>query len=245
MVINDITDLFRALDENPQWREELRRRILTEELLAMPDQLAQLTVKVDQLVSTVAENSRQIAQLAETTAENSRLIEENSRQIAENSRLIEENSRQIADLKVIAQNHTLRMDRMENDMGDIKAMFTEARPERTARDIAEALQLHDLTIVDDQPLRQFADRLGLDPDTRRSFTRADLVFHAKDAAEATAWCAAEISWTVALRDLDRARRNADFIQQATGQKAYSVVCGHRYDLNLDWTDIIWIDLSKN
>ena len=34
--INDIEDLMRILDENPQWVEALRARLLTRELLELP-----------------------------------------------------------------------------------------------------------------------------------------------------------------------------------------------------------------
>lgn len=208
-VINDIEDLYRILEAYPHWRAALRRQLLEPELLAMPETLAQLSVKVDQLIETVTENSRQIAELTR-----------------------------------VAQNHDARMNRMESDMGDIKAMFTEAKPERAARDIAEKLHLREIAIIDDIPLRQFADQLQLDPDTRLSFTRADLVFQARDAAGETVWCAVEISWTTAPRDLDRARRNAAFIQQATGQKAYAAACGHRHELYMNWTGVEWLDLSQ-
>lgn len=122
-------------------------------------------------------------------------------------------------------------------MNDIKNLSAKAKPERTARDIAEKLHLQEISIVDDIPLRQFADQLQLEPDTRLSFTRADLVFQAKDTTGDPVWCAVEISWTAAPRNLERAKRDAGFIQQATGQKAYAVVCGHRYEHYMDWTGV--------
>ena len=38
--INTIEDLVRVLDENPEWLEALRARLLTRELLEMPQKLA-------------------------------------------------------------------------------------------------------------------------------------------------------------------------------------------------------------
>ena len=37
--INDIRDLVRIVEDNPEWRSELRRVLLTQELLAVPDAL--------------------------------------------------------------------------------------------------------------------------------------------------------------------------------------------------------------
>ena len=95
--IRDIRDLFRILEENPEWRTELRRQLLTEELLNLPAQVQALT-------EAVAENGRQIAENSRILAEHGQLIAENGRQIAENRRRIEEltevvaeNGRQIAE----------------------------------------------------------------------------------------------------------------------------------------------------
>ena len=272
-VINDITDLYHILEQQPHWREALRNQLLSAELLAMPEQLAQLTVKVDQLIETVAENSRQIAensrqiaelrrlaadnsrqieensrQIAELrhlTADNSRQIEENSRLIAENSLLVAENSREIAELRRVTENQTYRMNRMESDSRVLKGMFAEARPERTAREIADLLELTEVSITDQEALYRFAGQLGLPYNIRRSFTRADLVFQARDAAGSVNWYAVEISWTTAPRDLERARRNAGLLREATGLPAYAVVCGHRYEEGMDWDGVHWLDLSDD
>ena len=299
--ISDIADLYRIIDEHPHWREALRNQLLGAEILAMPEILAQLAVKVDrltevtaensrridQLTETVAENSRQIAQLTAATAENSRRIDqltetvaENSRQIAENSRQIDqlieavaensrridqltevvaensrridqltevvaENSRQIAELRRSSENQTLRMNRMESDIGDLKSMFTEAHPEETAGEIAELLGLSAIALTDREVLRRIAAQLQLPHNIRRSFTRADLVFQAQDRHGIVHWYAAEISWTVAPRDLERARRNAQLLEEATGMPAQAVVCGYRYEENMDWSGVPWLDLNDD
>lgn len=103
--IRDIRDLFRILEENPEWRTELRRQLLTEELLNLPAQVQALT-------EAVAENGRQIAENSRILAEHGQLIAENGRQIAENRRRIEEltevvaeNGRQIAENSRILAEH--------------------------------------------------------------------------------------------------------------------------------------------
>ena len=48
-------ELIDALDAEPELADELRRRILTDELLALPQKVDQLAGTVDQLASTVAE----------------------------------------------------------------------------------------------------------------------------------------------------------------------------------------------
>ena len=248
--INDIQDLYNILETHPQWQEALRRQLLTTELLAMPEQLVQLTANTAENSRQIAELSAKVDRLAETVAENSRQIAQNSRQIAELStkvdRLAEtvaENSRQIAELSQITRNQTTRMNRMESDMGDLKARFTETDLECLAQDLVDLLDLASIAIVSRATLIQFSRQLQLPVNTRRSFNRADLVCQARDSSGHTTWCAVEISWTVAPRDLERARRNADLLRQATGQPAHAFVAGHRYEEYMDWTNVQWIDLS--
>jgi hypothetical protein len=40
--VEDFRDLVRVLEERPEWHEELRRFVLTHELLFLPEQIARL-----------------------------------------------------------------------------------------------------------------------------------------------------------------------------------------------------------
>ena len=72
--INDIEDLMRILDENPQWVEALRARLLTRELLELPEKFAELSQTVAELSQTVAELVATVRELAdELRATNRRL----------------------------------------------------------------------------------------------------------------------------------------------------------------------------
>ena len=72
--INDIEDLMRILDENPQWVEALRARLLTRELLDLPEKFAELSQKFVELSQTVAELVATVRELAdELRATNRRL----------------------------------------------------------------------------------------------------------------------------------------------------------------------------
>ena len=310
-VINDITDLYRILDEQPQWKEALRNQILGAELLAVPQRLAQLTEQihelreiVGQLAQTTAEHSgqlteltaqmrelriiveehtrqlteltaqlkelraiteehtHQLVELRQTTEEHTRqltelttqvkelraIAEENTRQLVELRQIAESQARQLedhtwhlADMRRISENHTARMDRMESDFGEIKGMLAESRLDRTSLLIAANLDLYRPVLVPNSELEEYAQQLGLERSTRISFINADLVFTAQ-FRDATVGCAVEISWTIDQRDLDRARRNAELFQQATGARTYAVVTGQRYEDNLDWREVQWVQL---
>jgi hypothetical protein len=60
--IKDFHDVVRLLEEHPEWRADLRRLVLTDELLALPSQIAQLTEQVTQMtvqMQALAEAQRQ------------------------------------------------------------------------------------------------------------------------------------------------------------------------------------------
>lgn len=270
--INDIADLYHILEVNPSWREALRHQLLSAELLAMPEQLTQLAGKIDQLTDQVAENSRQIADNARQIAENSRLIADNSRQInqlsekvdrltetvadnsrqiAENSRLIAdnslqiaENSRQIAELTRTSGNHTSRMTRIESDTATLKSRNLEREAESIAWAAAIALDWTQPVALSKAALAQLVHNRELTKGVRTSFVNADLIFQASDAAGNPAYCAVEISWTINQYDLDRARRNAELLQETTGGPAQAAVYGERYEWDLDWGQVLWLPLEQ-
>jgi len=66
--IRDFHDVVRLLEEHPEWRAELRRLILSDELLALPQQLARLSEQVSRLTEQMATlteiTQRQTADLA-------------------------------------------------------------------------------------------------------------------------------------------------------------------------------------
>ncbi len=51
--INTIEDLFRILNENPQWLEALRARLLTRELLELPEKFAQFVAATEKRFDNV------------------------------------------------------------------------------------------------------------------------------------------------------------------------------------------------
>ena len=206
-------------------------------------QLADQTQQFVELRQTAEENARQMAEqtaaikeLRQTAEEHTRQLVEQTAQIKELRQTAEEHSRDL-------RNHTARMNRMEGDMSDIKGRIAEFQPLRTSYSIAFDLELKPPIVLVTMPeLMEIAEQLGLDRDTRRSFIHADLVFTVQDENGQTLYCAVEVSWTVNQRDIDRARRNASLIQQARNRPARAIVYGNRYENNLDWEKVDWVEM---
>ena len=135
---------------------------------------------------------------------------------------------------------------LENSMSELKDMMLATfRLERICVWVAYELNLECPQEILTAELIRFADRLDLESSTKDSFIRADLVFLAQDQDDAPRYAAVEISWTVGQWDIDRARRNAALIQQATGIPTLAVAAGHRYEEHLDWPEVTWVQLTAS
>src|SRR5205823_6409482 len=68
--VQDFQDLIRLLAEHPEWRAELRRHVLSDELLELPalvrqlaDQLATLTTRVEGLAEAQARTEQRLERI--------------------------------------------------------------------------------------------------------------------------------------------------------------------------------------
>src|SRR4051794_12483949 len=61
--VDDFQDLIRLLGQHPEWRAELRRHVLSDELLELPALMRQLTERVDALVAAQAQTDARVDML--------------------------------------------------------------------------------------------------------------------------------------------------------------------------------------
>ena len=77
--IADVRDLVRLLDEQPEWRAEVRRRLLSDEFLAMPEQLAEQRRGIqrleEQMVAQRRETDRRFQQVEDQIAALTRTVD--------------------------------------------------------------------------------------------------------------------------------------------------------------------------
>jgi tetrahydromethanopterin S-methyltransferase subunit B len=119
-----------------------------------------------------------------------------------------------------------RMDRLENGISDMKGFYTEQKTAQQAEIITSDLNLQWVRILTPGELNRLA--LGEAggqalTDELRSFREADLVIEARDEEGNTQYLAAEVSFTGAVRDTERALRNAELLTRITGHPARAVV----------------------
>lgn len=255
--ITTIEDLMRVLDENPEWLEALRTRLLTRELIELPRRFAEFAASVDQRFD---EQGKAIARLEErmggveermggleqrsdehtqTLAEHGRILNEHTQTLAEHGQMLTDQGKAIARLEERVGEHSAefveirrQFQLLRDDVGDLKGPHAEEEAAEDIDFIAEELGLSFVRVLTRDDLKALLRAQPL-PDlergVRHSFTKADLVAEAADESGETRYIAVEASYTVNGRDTDRALRNAEILTRLTGKPAQAVVAGYRLD----------------
>ena len=206
--VQDFQDLLRLLEQHPEWRADLRRHVLSEELLGLPALAAQL---VEQVQALALAQTRTEQRLETLTAR----VDQLALQVDRLAAAVDELARAQA--------------RTEQRLTDLSAAFRGFRLEWRYRERADAyfgrllrrLRVHSPSAVADQ----YEDRLP--QEAMLDLLQADLLLQGqpRQAPErGDVWLAVEVSTTIDSRDLERALRRAGALRQA-GLRALPAVAG--------------------
>ena len=124
-----------------------------------------------------------------------------------------------------------RQDTMSNDIGQVKGGHARAEVAQEAGVIALDMGLEYVDNVPKLRLAKWAQEnsnSGIDLSDLRSFREADLVVNATDGPD-TVYIAVEVSFTANRRDIDRAQRNAEFLERFTGCQARAAIASVKND----------------
>ena len=214
------TEFLRLLEQDADFRTEVRRQLLTAELIELPERFAAFAARVDKF------NARVDEFMGTQQAVNARVDEFMDTQQAVNARVDKfMDTQQAVNARVDS-----RLQAITDDLGDLKGHAAG----RAARDHVETiLDQLGLTYVTILHRRDLVGLLAAAPDIaageRQSFFRADLVVEARAADGSTCHVAVEASYTADRRDSDRALRNAGYLTRCTGRPAHAVVASLRND----------------
>ena len=104
--VSDVRELLTLLREHPEWRAEVRREILGEELLTLPDLIRQNGEDIRELWAIVRQNGEDIRELQAIVRQNSEDIRELQAVVRQNSEDIRQNSADIRDLQAIVRQNS-------------------------------------------------------------------------------------------------------------------------------------------
>jgi len=203
--IGTIEDLVRVLDDNPEWLEALRARLLTRELLEMPSALAQFAAETDRRFAGV---DHSLAQFASET----------NQQFAEVNRRLDGNDRSIR--------------RLEDNVAILKGAHARNVAQRDYGWMTRNMGLQPMRLLPVDEVDELALKLretGVSRSDLESFRKADMIIEASDAGGETVYIAVEVSFTVDERDTGRSMRNARYLTRVTGKPARAAVIGSTLD----------------
>lgn len=238
--INTIEDLIHVLDEKPEWIDALRARLLTPELLDLPEKFTEFVAEMN---TFVAEMNKFVAKMNAFVAKVDKFIEATNKQFeAMNKRLDKIEGR--------LDKGESRLDRLETSVGVLKGGHARTSAIRNAALIAHDMGFDLVGIVSQQKIISLIhphDAADIPRNERRSFYSADLIMETAGQDGETCYIAVEISFTANGRDTRRALRNAAFLTRFTGKRAYAVVAGmykdNRIQSTIESGDVFWFQLD--
>ena len=254
--INTIEDLLRLLDQNPQWVDALRARLLTRELIELPEKVAQFAAttsekfgQIDASFERVNEKFDQVD--AKFDQVDARFDQVDARFERVDARFDQVDARFERIEQRLGRVETV-LERNQVDLGYLKGAHARNVAIGDAGEIAASMGLRWNRNLDWDDLRRLADAAdtsAIATGDLRSFRRADLIIEATDRQGETCYIATEISFTANGRDTDRAVRNARFLQDFTGQRSYPAIAGLRLDeriqTRVDAGEVFWHELDSS
>jgi cell division protein FtsB len=212
--VADFRDLVQLLERQPEWRAELRRLLLTEELLSLP-----------QTVQALAEEVRALTEAQRRTEEQLATLTQRVDGLAEQMATL---TRRVDSLTQDVQLMVKWMDSLGQDVGDLKGIGLEFRYWQHAsayfQSIARRvypLSARELSLLLDQAMEE--GKLSR-PDMGE-ILQADLVLQGQRWEDRTeVYLVVEISWGVGPSDVQRAAQRAKLLAQL-GTPAIPVVAG--------------------
>ena len=178
-----------------------------------------------QVVNALQALSRQLAEQGRQLTEQGRQQTEMRQQLAEQGQRLAETNRQQAEIR---QEFIERTDKMDVHLAYLRGAHAINAAQRNASLIADDMgyrMILQLTREEMIGFSKMARGVGKPEGDVKSFREADLVLLARDDSGHPAYIAVEASFTVSGRDIRRARRNAEYLQELTGLPAKGAVAG--------------------
>jgi uncharacterized protein YoxC len=244
--VQDFQDLLRLLDEHPEWQAELRRRILTDDLLELPalvrriaegqartdEQLALLTARLDSLTAHVETLTARLDSLAERLDALTARVDSIAERLDALTARVESLTVQVEKLTLalMQTDATVKAQgaRLDAAIGDL----AEARYERRAgayfSHLARRIQVVDSSTLADL-LEDAVDEGRIARGERQDAMRTDLVLTGRRREDgADTYFAVEVSVGIGVDDVRRAADRAAVLAKL-GRPAIPVVAGERID----------------
>ncbi|MGQ9555854.1 MAG: hypothetical protein ACUVWR_17275 [Anaerolineae bacterium] len=216
--IRDFHDLVRILEEHPQWRGQLRRLVLTEELLRLPEELA----------SFRAETERRLARLEEALIGLTARVDALTARVDELAKAQRRTEERLETL-------TARVDKLAQvqegvlvDLGHLKGRdkereFRERAPAYFGRYLSGLRVFSPAELA--RKLEPALEQGQLSLEEYQQVLEADVVARGRMRSTGEeVYLVVEVSWGAGLGDLERAVQRAGYLGR-TGRRALPAIGG--------------------
>ena len=201
-----IQDIIDAIDSEPEMLEALRARLLSRELLELPERFAEFQANTQEFQANTQEFQANTQEFQKSTLEFQKSTLE------------------------FQANAEKRFVGLETDVGNLKGWMASENGLKEIPFIAYDMGCEYIRLLERVELIRMArgsDSSGISRGDLDSFMHADAVAEATDEEGRARYIAIEFSFTVHKRDVDRAVRNAEYITRFTGIPAAAAVAGMR------------------
>jgi hypothetical protein len=237
--VEEFRDLVRILEERPEWRNELRRLILTDQLLALPEQLAELRAYTEQRFQELATAQQRTEERLTALAAAQQRTEERLTALATAQQRTEERLTALAAAQQRTEGQLAAVSTQLADLIQVVRILTTELGELKGRSLegeyrikvyayfgrivrrAHALTPDELTAL----LEDAIDSGALSEAQADDVSLADVIVRGRRRSDgAEVFLVVEVSWGVGLHDVERAIRRAELLAH-TGTPALPVVAG--------------------
>ena len=125
VTIRTTEDFIKAMDENPEWLEAVRSRLLTRELLDLPSRFEELSAFVHQLAESQVEMKKEIANLAAAQVEMKKEITDLAAAQAEMKAAQAEMKKEMANLAAVQAEMLTTLKKHGDDIGFLNGLEVE------------------------------------------------------------------------------------------------------------------------
>ena len=234
--VRDYHDLVRLLREHPEWREELRSLLLTEDFVTLPQVMKELAAEVralaeaqrrtEERVEALAEAQRKTEERLNALAERVESLARQVEALAEAQRRTEESLRALAmEVRELAADHRRLRDTVAHMRGQLLEMVYKERAPAYFGKVMRRVRVARASDLEE------ALEASLSPEEFYDVLLLDLLVHGKVRGlpgEPEAWLAVEVSAVVDQHDVERAARRARLLGKA-GFKAIPVAAGEEVE----------------
>ena len=185
------------------------------------ESIAESRAQLQQGAERLANQEVMLAELKELNAEARSRLQHGEERLANHDELIAESRARL-------QEGAERLAKSELHLGYLRGAHASNAARRDADLIADDMGYQLVNQLPRGMLISFANMArasGKHENDVRSFREADLIMLVRDADGQPAYVAVEASFTVAARDIERAKRNAEYLHEFTGLKAVAAVAG--------------------